>query len=231
MSESPRALVIEDAPSGRLLVAALLTGQGFQVDTAEDAEQGLVSAREHAPDLIVLDVGLPGMDGISACRDLRSFSDAYILMLTAQDSEMDKVVGLHAGADDYITKPFSTPEFLARVSAVQRRPRRAPAPEEDVRRFGSLTVDPAAHEATLDGMVLDLTRTEFDLLEMLSAHPRVAFTRDQLLERVWGPNWFGASHLVEVHVSNLRRKLGDDPRDPGFVRTVRGVGYRMGPGR
>ncbi len=234
MTNSPRALVVEDAHAARLLVAALLTQQGFTVASVEDGEEALVAARAENPELVVLDVELPGIDGIATCRALREFTDAYVLMVTSQDSELDKVLGFGAGADDYITKPFSTAEFLARVGAVLRRPRRAQevaAPPTTLRCFGALTVDSIGREAVLDGEVLDLTRTEFDLLDTLSAEPHVAFTRAQLLERVWGPNWFGDDHLVEVHVSNLRRKLHEDPRQPAFVRTVRGVGYRMGLGR
>jgi DNA-binding response OmpR family regulator len=231
MTNLRRALVVEDTASARMLVTALLTQQGFDVTTAEDGDTGLAVVRAHDPELIVLDVGLPGTDGISACKQLRDFSDAYVLMLTGHDSELDKVLGFDAGADDYITKPFSTPEFLARVTALMRRPRRAviATVEPGLRRFGNLTVDPGAREATLDGIPIKLTKREFDLLDVLSAQPRVAFTRAQLLERVWGENWFGDDHLVSVHVSNLRRKLGDAGRD--LILTVRGIGFRMGPGR
>jgi DNA-binding response OmpR family regulator len=149
-------------------------------------------------------------------------------MLTAQDTELDKVVGFEAGADDYVTKPFSVAELVGRVKAVLRRARRAGSA---TRTFGSLSLDPLARVVTLDGAPLELTRIEFDLLDTLTAEPNVAFSRAQLLERVWGPNWFGDDHLVDVHVSNLRRKLADDPREPAFVCTVRGVGYRMGRGR
>jgi len=218
-----------------MLVTALLTQQGFAVATAEDGESGLDVARALDPELVVLDVGLPGADGFTACRSLREFSDAYVLMLTAQDSELDKVIGFDAGADDYITKPFSTAEFIARVQALLRRPRRVQvvpaAPGEETRVFGALVVNPAAREVCLDGRPLNLTRREFDLLDVLSGSPRVAFTRQQLLERVWGENWFGDHHLVGVHISNLRRKLGDDGRNPSFILTVRGIGFRMGPGR
>ena len=228
-----RALVVEDTPSARMLVTALLTQQGFKVETAESGDTGLAAARALDPELVVLDVGLPGMDGFTACRELRAFSDAYVLMLTALDTELDKVIGFEAGADDYITKPFSTPEFIARVQAVLRRPRRShtPPPAPELRRFGALCIDAAAREVTLDGEPLKLTRREFELLELLSGSPRIAFTRAQLLERVWGENWFGDDHLVGVHISNLRRKLGDDGRNPAFVLTVRGIGFRMGPGR
>ncbi len=225
---TPRALVVDDAPENRMLVSALLIQQGFAVEQAVDGEGAVRVASESAFDLIVLDVGLPDIDGIEVCRRVREFSDAHVLMLTAQDTELDKVVGFEAGADDYVTKPFSVAELVGRLKAVLRRAQRAVATS---RIFGSLTVDPLARVVTLDGTPLDLTRIEFDLLDTFTAEPRVAFSRAQLLERVWGPNWYGDDHLVDVHVSNLRRKLADDPRDSDFVCTVRGVGYRMGPGR
>jgi DNA-binding response OmpR family regulator len=226
---TPRALVVDDATENRMLVSALLIQQGFDVDQAADGEAAVRAASAAEPDLIVLDIGLPDIDGIEVCRRVRAFSDAHVLMLTAQDTEIDKVVGFEAGADDYVTKPFSVAELVGRVKAVLRRARRAGA--SATRGFGSLTVDPLARVVTLAGAPLELTPIEFDLLDALSAEPRVAFSRAQLLERVWGPNLFGDDHLVDVHVSNLRRKLADDPRSPDFVCTVRGVGYRMGPGR
>ncbi|MDA0181317.1 response regulator transcription factor [Solirubrobacter phytolaccae] len=238
---TPRALVVDDAAENRMLVSALLIQQGFQVDQAADGEAAVVAAEKLSPDLIVLDIGLPDIDGVEVCRRVRSFSDAHVLMLTAQDTELDKVVGFEAGADDYVTKPFSVAELVGRVKAVLRRASRtatAPAATfaatttpDTTRAFGTLTIDPLAREVTLEGKTLDLTRIEFDLLDTFTAEPRVAFSRAQLLERVWGPNWFGDDHLVDVHVSNLRRKLADDPRSPDFVCTVRGVGYRMGAGR
>jgi DNA-binding response OmpR family regulator len=224
-----RALVVEDAPEQRELVAALLRREGFAVEGVGDGDAALAAVAAGSPDLILLDVGLPGMDGIETCRRLREASDAYVVMLTAHDSEVDKVLGLSMGADDYVTKPFSPGELVARVRALLRRPRHASAPAQS-RVFGALAVDAAARTAVLEGEELELTRTEFDLLDVLSAEPRVAFSRPVLLERVWGPRWFGDDHLVDVHVSNLRRKLGDDPRAPRYVRTVRGVGYRMGTG-
>jgi DNA-binding response OmpR family regulator len=234
---APRALVVDDAPENRMLVSALLVQQGFDVAQAEDGEAAVRAASLSPLDLIVLDLGLPDIDGVEVCRRVREFSDAHVLMLTAQDTELDKVVGFEAGADDYVTKPFSVAELVGRVKAVLRRhastatARVATAPKTNSRQFGALTVDAVAREAKLDGVELDLTRIEFDLLDTLTAAPRVAFSRAQLLERVWGENWFGDDHLVDVHISNLRRKLADDPRSPDFVATVRGVGYRMGAGR
>jgi DNA-binding response OmpR family regulator len=233
---APRALVVDDAPENRMLVSALLLQQGFDVAQAEDGEAAVKAASLNPLDLIVLDLGLPDIDGVEVCRRVREFSDAHVLMLTAQDTELDKVVGFEAGADDYVTKPFSVAELVGRVKAVVRRhastsTARVQVPANTVREFGSLTVDAPAREVKLDGVELELTRIEFDLLDTLTAEPRVAFSRAQLLERVWGENWFGDDHLVDVHISNLRRKLADDPRSPDFVCTVRGVGYRMGAGR
>jgi DNA-binding response OmpR family regulator len=233
---APRALVVDDAPENRMLVSALLVQQGFDVAQAEDGKAAVEAASLNPLDLIVLDLGLPDIDGVEVCRQVRKFSDAHVLMLTAQDTELDKVVGFEAGADDYVTKPFSVAELVGRVKAVLRRAnttaRAAQTSTADtiLRTFGALTVDAPAREATLDGAPLDLTRIEFDLLDTLTAQPRVAFSRAQLLERVWGENWFGDDHLVDVHISNLRRKLNDEPRSPKFVCTVRGVGYRMGAG-
>ena len=188
-------------------------------------------ARELAPDVIVLDLMLPGIDGIEACRQIRTFSDAYIVMLTARVEEIDRIVGLSTGADDYVTKPFSPGELMARVRAMLRRPRTGPERPPSERRFADLEIDAEAREVRVGGQPVELTKIEFDLLDVLSAEPRVVFSRERLLERVWGGEWFGDDHVVDVHIANLRSKLGDDPRSPRFVRTIRGVGYRMGDGR
>jgi DNA-binding response OmpR family regulator len=226
----PRALVVEDeAPLARLL-AGYLEREGFQAVVCGDGEQAVGLAREHDPEVIVLDLMLPGLDGIEACRQIRGFSDAYILMLTARAEEADKIVGLSTGADDYVTKPFSPGELMARVRAMRRRPRATRPQPTPVRRVGDLTIDPAAREVRRGHEPVELTRLEFDLLDALSERPRLGLSRRQLLERVWGADWVGDAHLVEVHIANLRRKLGDDPHHPRYIRTVRGVGYRMGPG-
>ena len=225
----PLALVVDDEAPLAALVRSYLEREGFEVETAGDGETGVRVARERRPDVIVLDLMLPGMDGIEACRQIRAFSDAYILMLTARAEEVDKIVGLSTGADDYVTKPFSPGELVARVRALLRRPRGGSGERFAVRRFGDLEIDPLAREVRRDGEPVELTRLEFELLDTLSEQPRVAFTRRQLLERVWGP-WFGDEHVVDVHVANLRRKLGDEARAGRYVRTVRGVGYRMGAG-
>ena len=230
-SARPRALVVDDEAPLVTLVRSYLEREGFDVVTAGDGERAVELVRELSPDVVVLDVMLPGIDGIEACRRIRSFSDAYILMLTARAEEVDKIVGLSTGADDYLTKPFSPGELVARVRALLRRPRQAattlPSP---TRRFGDLAIDPLGREVRMGDDLVDLTRLEFDLLDALSESPRVAFSRSQLLDRVWGPSWFGNQHVVDVHIANLRRKLGDDGAAPRYIRTVRGVGYRMGTG-
>jgi DNA-binding response OmpR family regulator len=225
----PRALVVDDAPEFRELVGSVLRREGFRVDLAADGDSALAIARASEPDVVVLDIGLPGIDGVEVCRRLRTFSDAYVVMVTGRQDEVDKLIGLSVGADDYVTKPFSNRELVARIRAMLRRPRSSGAApgRAAVRRFGALEVDVAAREVRVDGRVVELTRIEFDLLETLSDQPRVALSRTQLLESVWGPSWFGDDHVVDVHMSKLRQKLGEDPREPRFVRTVRGVGYRL----
>lgn len=226
-----RALIVDDEEDLARLVADYLSRDGFETQLAATGELGLELARERWPDVIILDLMLPGIDGIEVCRQLRTFTDAYVLMLTAKADEIDKLIGLAIGADDYLTKPFSARELVARVKAMLRRPRGQAAGEvTPVRRFGDLVIDPAAREVSAGPDPVDLTRLEFDLLDVLSARPRVAFSRRQLVDRVWGEDWFGDEHIVDVHIVRLRRKLGDDPARPRYVLTVRGVGYRMGAG-
>jgi DNA-binding response OmpR family regulator len=225
-------LVVDDEQSLAKVVASYLRRDGHEVSCAFDGPGALAAARREPPDLVVLDLNLPGLDGVEVCRALRTFSDCYVVMLTARGDEVDKLVGLAVGADDYLTKPFSPRELVARVRAMLRRPRTGAtgSDEEPTRVFGALRVDVAAREVHLDDQPVELTRTEFDLLAALSARPRMAFTRRALIEAVWGQGWGGDEHLVDVHIGHLRRKLGDDPNEHKFVRTVRGVGYRMGPG-
>jgi DNA-binding response OmpR family regulator len=234
-----RALVVDDEPALVRVVAAYLERDGFEVLTAADGLTALELARSARPDVVVLDVMMPGIDGIEVCRRLRTFSDAYVIMLTARAEEIDTLVGLSVGADDYLTKPFSPRVLTARIRTLLRRPRSAvaepgrepePAALAPGRHIGDLTIDPEAREVWLDGRPIDLTRTEFDLLDTLASRPRTAFTRAQLIERVWGPGWIGDERLVDIHLGHVRHKLGDEAADPRFVRTVRGVGYRMGPG-
>ena len=231
-----RVLVVDDEVALARVVASYLEREGFSVDLAHDGPTAVAAARANDPDLVVLDVMLPGFDGVEVCRQLRGFTDAYVIMLTARDEEVDKVAGLSVGADDYMVKPFSPRELIARVRAMLRRPRAVAGStgvgEDDERepfRQGGLVVDPVARTVTLDGVPVELTRTEFDLLATMAARPRAAFTRRQLIEAVWGADWYGDEHIVDVHVGHLRRKLGDEPAEPTHIRTVRGVGYGLAP--
>jgi DNA-binding response OmpR family regulator len=229
-----RALVVEDEQALADLLGSYLERDGFEVTKAYDGMSAVALAREVDPDLLVLDLGLPGLDGVEVCRKIRTFSDAYVVMLTARSDEVDKLIGLSVGADDYMTKPFSPRELSARVRAMLRRPRssrqRQQDQEPELRTFGPLQIDALGREVWLDGTSIELTRTEFDLLATLSARPRMAFSRQQLIDAVWGAAWVGDEHLVDVHIGHLRRKLADDATRPRFVRTVRGVGYKMGTG-
>ena len=220
-----RALVIEDSIEVTRLIAQMLKKEGYQTSTAASAAGALEAVRRERPDLVLLDLSLPDGDGVEVCRQLRQFSDAYVIMVTSRDDEVDKIVGLSVGADDYVTKPFSPRELAARIRAMRRRPR-APQVQEDLRSFEGLRINPIAREVELDGDHLELTKIEFDLLDMLSGEPRRTFTREQILERVWG-DWYGDDHIIDVHMGNLRRKLGEPASKPRFVTTVRGVGYRF----
>lgn len=219
-------LVVDDAPEIVALVQGALEGEGFSVKVAEDGEGALELARSFDPQVVVLDVGLPSLDGIEVCRRLRTFSDAYVVMLTAKGEEIDRLVGLSVGADDYLTKPFSPRELVARIRAMLRRPRSSDAGAGTRKELGDLTLEVESREVTVAGTQVALTKIEFDLLAVLLSRPNVVFTRDMLLTRVWGENVYMDTHVVDVHMAELRRKLGDDPKDPRYVRTVRGVGYR-----
>ena len=218
----PRILIVDDEPPIQDLVRGYLEREGYDTQSAADGPTAIALARDGPFDVIVLDVMLPGLDGIEVCRQVRTFSDAYVLMLTARSEEMDKLVGLAVGADDYLTKPFSPRELVARVKALLRRPRSVAVAQP----ITGLVVDPARRRVTLDGQELDLTRTEFDLLAVLVRDPGVVVQRAALLEAVWGPD-YDDDHLIDVHIANLRRKLGDRADAPRFIETVRGVGYRI----
>ncbi|OBG77955.1 MULTISPECIES: response regulator transcription factor [unclassified Mycobacterium] len=232
-----RALVVDDEVPLCELVASYLRREAFEVFAAHDGRHALHMAKDVDPHVVILDIGLPGLDGLELCRQLRTFSDAYVVMLTARDADVDTIIGLSVGADDYVTKPFSPRELIARVRAMLRRPRLSPAPDVNhtqpaapPRRFGALSIDVDSREVHLDQTPILLTRTEFDVLATLSARPRTVLTRRQILDAVWGETWVGNDNLLDVHVGHLRRKLGDDPAHPRYVMTVRGVGYRMGVG-
>ena len=230
-----RVLVVDDEVDLAELVAEYLRKAGLDVEVRHDGTDAVAAVREYAPDVLVLDLGLPGIDGIEVCRQVRTFSDCHVLMLTARDDEIDKIVGLSVGADDYVTKPFSPRELVARVQAMLRRARTgpAPAPARPDRELvvGDLVVDEAAREVRVGGEPVALTRIEFDLLAALAAHPQVVLSRRQLVEMVWDAAWTGDAHLVDVHIGRIRKKLGDEAAGPKFIQTIRGVGYRMGAGR
>ena len=218
--------MVDDEKALAQMVAAYLARAGYDAAQAHTGPEAVEQVSALDPDVVVLDLGLPGLDGVEVCRRIRSFSDCYVLMLTARGDEEDRIAGLAAGADDYITKPFSVRELVARVQAVLRRPR-AVAVQESPRVFGDLVVDVAAYEARVAGAPVALTRTEFDLLAALSSRPHQAFSRRQLIDTVWDSAWVGDERLVDVHIGHLRRKLGDGLADEGYIDTVRGVGYRM----
>ncbi|MDO9494815.1 MAG: response regulator transcription factor, partial [Nocardioides sp.] len=206
-----RALVVEDETNLARLLGSYLERDGFETTLAYDGLQAVLLARDVDPDVVVLDLGLPSLDGVEVCRQIRTFSDAYVVMLTARSDEVDTLIGLSVGADDYVTKPFSPRELMARIQAMLRRPRVAQnakrQPEDLDVTFGDLRVDVRGRDVWLRGEPVALTRTEFDLLAALAEQPRLAFSRRQLIERVWGQTWVGDEHLVDVHIGHLRRKL------------------------
>jgi DNA-binding response OmpR family regulator len=231
MSPNPRVLVVDDEAPLAGAIAEYLRREGFEVTVTHDGRSAVTMARRDEPDLIVLDLMLPGIDGIEVCRQVRQFSSAYVIMLTARDGELDKVLGLSMGADDYLVKPFSPRELVARVRAMLRRPRGHQATgATPIRTHGGLRVDPEGRTLTVDGVAVDVTRTEFDVLTALLDRPRAVLTRQQLLDAAWGPGWVGDEHVIDVHIAHLRTKLGDDHAAPRFIRTVRGIGYGLGPG-
>jgi len=220
-------LVVDDEPAIVKQARDYLEQSGFQVFTAGDGVTALSVARQSGPDLIVLDLNLPGMDGLDVCRALRRESDVPIIMLTARVDEADRLVGLELGADDYIVKPFSPRELVARVRAVLRRVRggvRTPG----LIRAGELEIDLSGHRATRAGQPIDLTRSEFDLLAVLAQHPGQTMTRMQLLDRLYGVAYEGYDRSIDTHIKNLRRKVEPDPGAPRYVLTVYGVGYKFG---
>ncbi len=228
-------LVVEDDPGIRDAVAYSLGRDGYEVLTAEDGMAGLDLARERKPDAVVLDVMLPRMSGLDVCRILRAETPVPILLLTARDSEADRVQGLELGADDYLTKPFSMRELRARVASLIRRdalsraagPRTAPVVEHAPLRVGALEVDETTHEARLNGAIMPLRPREFALLVYFMRHPGQALSRGQILEEVWGITFMGETRTVDVHVRWLREKIEEDPANPTMIQTVRSIGYRF----
>ena len=222
-----RLVLVDDDANLRHTLGYTLRQEGFEVISAGDGERGLEMFRQSRPDVVVLDVMLPKLDGFEVCRRIRRESDVPILMLTARDTELDKVVGLELGADDYLAKPFSTRELVARVRALLRRTRQAVAPVGERLASEGLLLDAGRHRVTLDSREIALKPKEFDLLAFFMAHPGQVFGREQLLASVWGYDFAGDSRTVDTHVKTLREKLGDDAERPHWIDTVRGVGYRF----
>jgi DNA-binding response OmpR family regulator len=222
-----RILVVDDEPHIRAVLRGYLEADGFAVSEAGDGETALRLVRDGAPDLVLLDVMLPGIDGLEVLRHLRTFSEVYVILVTARTEEVDKLVGLGVGADDYVTKPFSPREVAARVKAVLRRDRAGPQHSAGVLRFAGVTVDPGAHEVRVGGTPVTLSALEFKVLAALAEAPGRVFSRRQLLERVWGYDFFGDERVVDVHIRSLRARLGDDAASPQLIATVRGVGYKF----
>ena len=231
---SKTVLVVEDDANIVDVLRHNLLREGYEVVTARDGEAGLAAARSVRPDLIILDILLPGLDGIEVCRILRKEMSIPILMLTARAGEIDTVVGLEMGADDYVTKPFGLRELLARIKALLRREElmreelaRSAGDEPDIVRAGNIVIDTQRHVASRDGEPLALSPKEFDLLAFMARSPRRAFSRDLLLEKVWGYDYSGDTRTVDVHVRWLRQKIEADPAHPALLLTVRGVGYKL----
>ena len=228
MVDQTKVLVVEDTTEFQQMLEASLSSAGFSVVFAGDGESALQRAEADEPDVVVLDLGLPGIDGVEVCRRLRTFSDAYVIMLTSRDGEVDRLIGLAVVADDYMSKPFSTRELVARVHALMRRPRQRRSDlsgKDDVLVVGSLRVNPSSRQTWVDGLEVSLTKTEFDLLNTLIQRPDMVFTKEMLLEQVWGSEWERSDHLVQVHVANLRGKI--DIGDTSLITSVRSVGYRL----
>ncbi len=219
---APKILVVEDEASISNLVVSYLRKEGYEVFTAADGPAGLKAARSVKPDLIVLDIMLPGMDGLEVLAQIRREANPYVILLTARSEEVDKIVGLSVGADDYVTKPFSMRELTARVKAALRRLHSGPQ-VGGLLVFEHVRVDAAARLAWFDDQPVELTAMEFDLLRVLAEHAGMALSREQLLEKVWGTNYYGETRVVDVHIGHLRQKLGGE----AVIATVRGVGYRF----
>lgn len=223
---SPKALVVDDSPEILNLVSSALRRDGFEVAETSGGEEAIEEARKNPPDIIVLDLMMPGIDGLETCRKLREFTDCYIVMLTARADEADKLLGLSVGADDYMVKPFSPRELVARARAMLRRPR-ASASEPSLYAFDGMIINSGTREVWVDDEIVFLTRTEFEILNSLVFKPLAVVRRLALVHHIWGEDWFGDDHVLDVHISSLRRKINDASREPRFIATVRGVGYRF----
>jgi len=227
-----RILVVDDEPSIVELVSYNLRRAGFEVVTAGEGEEALRLAKGGGFDLLILDVMLPGIDGFEVLKELRKTSSVPVLMLTARGEEIDRVVGFEIGADDYVTKPFSPRELIGRVKAILRRAQNTPEPEpEQELHFGGLSINLVTYEVARDGRLIDLTPTEFQLLKVLCQNPGRVFSRNELVDRVMGADFFGDVRTIDVHIRHLRTKIEETPSEPKLIETVRGVGYRFAGAR
>jgi DNA-binding response OmpR family regulator len=225
---SKRILVVDDEPMIVESVSYTLKQEGYKVQAAKDGEAGLELALTEEPDLILLDLMLPGLNGMEVCRRIRKVSEVPIIMLTAKEGEIDRILGLELGADDYVVKPFSMRELLARIKSVLKRVNAVPkTAESQSLKNGDLVIDLLGHEVGVKGVKVDLSSKEFDLLRILANHPGQVLTREQLLNLVWGNDFYGDSRTVDVHIRWLREKIEEDPGDPKYILTVRGVGYKF----
>lgn len=222
-----RILVVDDDDNVRHLVSAYLEREGYEVTEAADGHAAVREVERSCPDLIVLDLMLPGIGGLQVARKLTATRDVPILMLTARGEEDDVLRGFEAGADDYLVKPFSPKVLIARVRAILRRTGLEAEEPEGPLEVGDLVIDTKSREVRVAGREVELTNIEFDLLRVLAEHQGWVYSREQLLEQVWGYDYLGDSRVVDVHIANLRKKINDDPADPKYVRTVRGVGYKF----
>ena len=220
--------MVDDEVALAEIISSYFRKDGFEVLASHDGLAAVKVAREFQPDFVVLDLMLPGLDGVEVCKEIRKFSDAYIIMLTARDDEMDKIVGLAVGADDYMVKPFSTKELIARAHAMLRRPRQAINEiSTECLTLGELVINADTRVVQINGQLVELTRTEFDLLLVMARRPKVAFSRRQLINEVWDESWYGDDHVVDVHVGHLRKKMEELGQNKSYVHTVRGVGYSV----
>ncbi|MBA4385536.1 MAG: DNA-binding response regulator [Anaerolinea sp.] len=220
-----KILIIDDEPSIHTVITAYLQAEGYEFLSAMDGQTGLQIARTFKPDVIILDVMLPGMDGVEVLTNLRRESNVYVIMLTARAEETDKIIGLSVGADDYLTKPFSPRELIARIKAVLRRLQNTSnmADSNSSIEFSHIHIDTSERRVWVDEQLIELTAVEFDLLVALAQHQGMVLTREQLLEKAWGYDYFGDTRVVDVHIGHVRQKLGEDR----FIETIRGVGYRF----
>jgi two-component system response regulator RegX3 len=224
-----KVLVVDDEPALRDALSYALRQEGFEVEVRADGDSGLTAALEDAFDLVILDLMLPGLPGTEVCRRLRAASPIPIVMLTAKGAELDRVLGLEIGADDYVTKPFSMAELIGRVRAILRRRDLDRTGVEDIRRVGGLELDPLRHRVRVDGEQITLTPSEFRLLDFLAGEPERVFSRKEIMQHLWDSSYVGDERACDIHISNLRRKVEEDAADPKRIVTVRGVGYKLVP--